>query len=227
MTDMEQRAAAREFTAYWQNRGDEKQETQTFWLTLLQKVLGVEDADKLIAFEVPVKLGHVSFIDAFIAENRVLIEQKGSDIDLRKGYKQSDGSMLTPFQQARRYAGYLPHDQNPRWIVVCNFREFHIHDMNRPNDTPDVILLSELENEYHRRLKDLCAEQGAGYIEISEPLKDAEGYLNMEYSSDEVCHLNNAGMDVWVQAMCDYAQEQYELGEWIPESHLFKVREDE
>ena len=150
MTDMEQRTAAREFAAYWQTRGDEKQETQTFWLTLLQKVLGVEDADKLIAFEVPVKLGHVSFIDAFIAENRVLIEQKGSDIDLRKGYKQSDGSMLTPFQQARRYAGYLPHDQNPRWIVVCNFREFHIHDMNRPNDTPDVILLSDLESEYHR-----------------------------------------------------------------------------
>ena len=150
MTDMEQRATAREFAAYWQNRGDEKQETQTFWLTLLQKVLGIEDADKLIAFEVPVKLGHVSFIDAFIAENRVLIEQKGSDIDLRKGYKQSDGSMLTPFQQARRYAGFLPHDQNPRWIVVCNFREFHIHDMNRPNDTPDVILLSELESEYHR-----------------------------------------------------------------------------
>ena len=150
MTDMEQRAAAREFAAYWQNRGDEKQETQTFWLTFLQKVLGIEDADKLIAFEVPVKLGHMSFIDAFIAENRVLIEQKGSDIDLRKGYRQSDGSMLTPFQQARRYAGYLPHDQNPRWIVVCNFREFHIHDMNRPNDTPDVILLSELEHEYHR-----------------------------------------------------------------------------
>lgn len=150
MTDMEQRTAARDFAAYWQTRGDEKQETQTFWLTLLQKVLGVEDADKLIAFEVPVKLDHVSFIDAFIAENRVLIEQKGSDIDLRKGYRQSDGSMLTPYQQARRYAGYLPHDQNPRWIVVCNFREFHIHDMNRPNDTPDVVLLSDLETEYQR-----------------------------------------------------------------------------
>lgn len=150
MTDMEQRAAAREFAAYWQNRGDEKQETQTFWLTLLQKVLGVEDADKMIAFEVPVKLGHVSFIDAFIAENRVLIEQKSSNVNLRSGCKQSDGSMLTPFQQARRYAGYLPHDQNPRWIVVCNFKEFHIHDMNRPNDTPDVILLSELETECHR-----------------------------------------------------------------------------
>lgn len=89
MTDMEQRAAAREFAAYWQSRGDEKQDTQTFWLTLLQKVLGVQDADKMIAFEVPVKLEHVSFIDAFIAENRVLIEQKGSDINLRLGYRQS------------------------------------------------------------------------------------------------------------------------------------------
>ena len=96
------------------------------------------------------KLSHTSFIDGLIKSTRVLIEQKGQDIDLRKGYKQSDGSMLTPFQQARRYAGYLPHDQNPRWIVVCNFKEFHIHDMNRPNDAPEVVLLSDLEKEYSR-----------------------------------------------------------------------------
>ncbi|MBR2718863.1 MAG: hypothetical protein IKB78_06190 [Clostridia bacterium] len=81
-------------------------------------------------------------------------------------------------------------------------------------------------NEYNRRLKALCEEQGVGYIEIAEPLKDADGYLNMEYSSDEVCHLNSAGMDVWVQAMCDYAQEQYELDQWIPRAELFKVREE-
>jgi len=93
---------------------------------------------------------HTIFIDGLIKSTRVLIEQKGQDIDLRKGYKQSDGQMLTPFQQARRYAGYLPHDQNPRWIIVCNFKEFHIHDMNRPNDTPEVVLLSDLEKEYSR-----------------------------------------------------------------------------
>ena len=58
--------------------------------------------------------------------------------------------MLTPFQQARRYAGYLPHDKNPRWIIVCNFQEFHIHDMNRPNDEAEVVLLADLEKEYHR-----------------------------------------------------------------------------
>ena len=150
MTDAERRIAAKQFAADWQGRGDEKQETQTFWLALLQKVYGVAEPDKFIQFEVPVKLSHTSFIDGYIGATRVLIEQKGAKIDLNKGEMQSDGSILTPYQQARRYAGYLPHDQNPRWIVVCNFTEFRIHDMNRPNDTPEVLYLADLEKEYSR-----------------------------------------------------------------------------
>ncbi len=150
MTDVQQRAAAKEFAAYWAGRGDEKQETQRFWMDLLRNVYGVAEPEKAVDFEYPVKLDHVSFIDGYIRETRVLIEQKGADIDLRRGYRQSDGSMLTPYQQARRYAGFLPHDKNPRWIVVCNFREFHIHDMNRPNDEPEVVALGDLEKEYHR-----------------------------------------------------------------------------
>lgn len=150
MTDVQQRAAAKEFVKYWTGRGDEKQETQRFWMDLLRNVYGVAEPEKTVEFECPVKLDHVSYIDAYLPATRVLIEQKGADIDLRRGYKQSDGSMLTPYQQARRYAGYLPHDRNPRWIVVCNFREFHIHDMNRPNDEPEVVALADLEKEYHR-----------------------------------------------------------------------------
>ena len=150
MTDVQQRTAAKEFIKYWTGRGDEKQETQRFWIDLLRNVYGVAEPEKIIEFEYPVKLDHVSFIDGYIQKTRVLIEQKGADIDLRHGYKQSDGSMLTPYQQARRYAGYLPHDMNPRWIVVCNFREFQIHDMNRPNDEPEVVALADLEKEYHR-----------------------------------------------------------------------------
>ena len=150
MTDRERRSAAKQFAQDWAGRGDEKQETTLFWMALLHKVFGVAEPDKYIVFEVPVKLSHTSFIDGYIGDTRVLIEQKGQDIDLRKGYKQSDGSVLTPYQQARRYAGYLPHDQNPRWIVVCNFQEFHIHDMNRPNDAPEIIALADLEKEYPR-----------------------------------------------------------------------------
>lgn len=150
MTDVQQRAAAKVFAAYWTGRGDEKQETQRFWIDLLRNVYGVAEPEKAIEFEYPVKLDHVSFIDGYLRETRVLIEQKGADIELRRGYKQSDGSILTPYQQARRYAGYLPHDMNPRWIVACNFREFHIHDMNRPNDAPEMVALADLEKEYHR-----------------------------------------------------------------------------
>ena len=150
MTEMEKRTAAKEFAADWKGRGDEKQETQAFWMALLQKVFDVAEPEKYIEFEMRVKLDHTSFIDGLIRSTRVLIEQKSQDVDLCKGYRQSDGSMLTPFKQARRYAGYLPHELNPRWIVVCNFREFHIHDMNRPNDAPEVVLLSDLEKEYNR-----------------------------------------------------------------------------
>ena len=117
---------------------------------LLQNILDIESPSQFIEFEVPVKLDHTSFIDGYIPATHVLIEQKSSDVDLKKGYKQSDGSMLTPFQQARRYAGYLPHNQNPRWIVVCNFQEFQIHDMNRPNDEPEILKLEELETEFYR-----------------------------------------------------------------------------
>ena len=114
MTPTEQKKAAKQFISDWTNRGDEKQETQSFWIALLQQIFGVADATKLISFELPVKLSHTSFIDAYIPSTHVLIEQKSMDVNLKKGYKQSDGSMLTPYQQARRYAGYLPHNQNPR-----------------------------------------------------------------------------------------------------------------
>ena len=150
MKDSEQRKAARAFVQDWTGRGDEKQETQSFWRALLGKVFGVEEPEKWLSFELPVQLSHTSFIDAYIDETGVLIEQKGKDIDLKKGYKQSDGSLMTPYQQARRYAGYLPHNKNPRWIVVCNFKEFHIYDNNRPNSDPEIVLLKDLEQEYPR-----------------------------------------------------------------------------
>ena len=157
MNDTEQRAAAKQFALDWQEHGDEKQETQAFWLALLQKIFGVEEPEKTISFERRVEVDDpktgkstTKFIDGYIPQTRVLIEQKGMDIDLRKGYRQSDGSLLSPYQQARRYGGYLPQSEQPRWIIVCNFREFHIHDMNRPNDEPEVLELVDLEKEYHR-----------------------------------------------------------------------------
>ncbi len=138
-------------------RGNEKQDTQQFWTSLLQRVYGVDDPENKLQFEKTVLVDNMQtgkratkFIDVYLPETRVLIEQKGAEIDLSKGEKQSDGSLLTPYQQARRYGGYLSAVEQPRWIVVCNFKEFQIHDMNVPNGEPEVLLLKDLVKEVHR-----------------------------------------------------------------------------
>ena len=163
MNDTEQRAAAKQFALDWQGRGDEKQETQAFWLALLQKVFDVKEPEKYISFERRVEVDDpktgkstTKFIDGYIPQTRVLIEQKGQDVDLLRGAGKLapaggvGGRTSADRQQARRYGGYLPQSEQPRWILVCNFREFHIHDMNRPNDEPEVLQLADLEKEYHR-----------------------------------------------------------------------------
>lgn len=150
MTEAQQRQAVRKFIADWAGHGDEKQDTSRFWMGLLRTVFGIEEPEKFMEFELPVKLAHTSFIDGYIPQTRVLIEQKSRGISFKKGLKQSDGQLLTPYQQARRYAGYLPFNQTPRWIVVCNFEAFEIHDMNFPNGEPEVIPLADLEKEVHR-----------------------------------------------------------------------------
>ena len=124
MKDNKMRLAAKEFATYWKDKGYEKGESQPFWIELIGKVFGVENPTHFIAFEEQVKLDHTSFIDGHIAATHVLIEQKGRGKDLRKAIKQSDGSHLTPFQQAQRYSAVLPYSQRPRWIVTCNFEEF-------------------------------------------------------------------------------------------------------
>lgn len=150
MTDTQRRAAAKQFAADWQGKGYEKGHSQTFWLSLLQKVYGVEEPDKFITFEDQIMLDHTSFIDGFIPSTHVLIEQKSLGKELNKPIKQSDGSLLSPFQQAKRYAAELPYSQRPRWIVTCNFAEFYVYDMERPTGDPEVIKLCDLEKEYYR-----------------------------------------------------------------------------
>ncbi|MBQ7159744.1 MAG: methylase [Treponema sp.] len=141
---------AKNFVRYWADKGDEKQESQRFWIDLLQNVLGVTVPAKYIEFEKRVQLSHTSYIDAYISDTKVLIEQKGSKIDLHKAYEQSDGQVLTPFQQAKRYVGEMKASEKPRWIVVCNFREFLVYDLEVPNGEPEQILLKDLPRDYYR-----------------------------------------------------------------------------
>ena len=150
MTEKQQRNAAREFASQWAGRGYEKGESQKFWMQLLSEVYGVEHVASFIEFEDQVMLDSTSFIDGYIPSTKVLIEQKSQGKDLRKAIKQSDGSLLTPFQQAKRYVLGLPLSRHPRWVVVSNFTEFLVYDMEQPNGEPEQILLENLEKEYYR-----------------------------------------------------------------------------
>lgn len=148
------------FVDRWTGKGYEKGESQIFWIEFLTDVLCVETPSEVISFEDQVKLDHTSFIDAYIHTTHVMIEQKSIDKDLRAPIKQSDGTLLTPFQQAKRYASELPYSQRPRWIVTCNFRSFLIYDMEQPQGEPFEILLENLPKEAHM-LKFLVEEKSA------------------------------------------------------------------
>lgn len=150
MTDMQQRAAAKYFSDKWKNKGYEKGESQPFWLSLLRDVYGIEHPEEFIFFEEQVHLDNTSFIDGSIPSTRVLIEQKGLGKDMKKPIKQADGTLLTPFQQAKRYITELPLSQHPRWVVTCNFSSFYVYDMERPGGEPEEILLANLPMEYYR-----------------------------------------------------------------------------
>lgn len=150
MTEANRKKAAKAFAEYWKDRGDEKSDSQSFWLSLARDVLGVAEPEKFILFEERVKLDHTSFIDGHIPSTHVLIEQKKKGLNLRSPIRQSDGTLLNPFQQAQRYSAALPYSQRPRWIITCNFEEFLIYDMEKPTGEPESILLKDLGKEYYR-----------------------------------------------------------------------------
>ena len=150
MNTREQKKQAKAFIKRWENRGSERQDSQSFWLDLLQSVYGIENPTEYITFEDKVMLDHTSFIDGFIDKTKVLIEQKGANKDLNKAIKQSDGTYLTPFQQAKRYSANIPYSRRPRWIITCNFKEFYIYDMEQPNGEPKVVQLADLDKEAYR-----------------------------------------------------------------------------
>lgn len=175
MMDSKQRLAAKSFVQSWTGKGYEKGESQPFWLQLLGEVLGVEHPAQFISFENQIMLDHTSFIDGTIESTHVLIEQKSLGKNLNQPIKQSDGSLLTPFQQAKRYAAELPYSKRPRWIVTCNFAEFYIYDMEKPFGEPEVVYLKDLEKDYYRL--QFLVDSGSEHIEKEMQVSIAAGEI--------------------------------------------------
>ena len=222
MTENEKKIAAKEFAEYWKDKGYEKGESQKFWLSLLGEVLGVEHPAQFIQFENKVKLDNTSFIDGTIPSTHVLIEQKSAGKDLRKGIKQSDGTFLTPFQQAKRYSSELPYSERPRWIITCNFQEFLIYDMEKPTGEPETIYLKDLPKEYYRLqfLTDTGSELIRKEMEISIKAGELVGVLYDEIlkqykNPDDENTLKSLNMLCVRLVFCLYAEDSGLFGEHL------------
>ncbi len=149
-TNETRKSAARKFREYWTFSTDsEVGGYQKFWIDLLGDVLGVEDATHRISFQTPVPTKDTTkFLDAWIPEPRVLIENKSRGVKLDAPQSGHDGK--TPLQQALEYNQARGFSEKARWIVTCNFDEIWVYDMDRPLDDPQKIRLSELPRELAR-----------------------------------------------------------------------------
>ena len=170
----------------------------------MSDVFGVDKPSEFIEFEDQVHIDkNTGFIDGYIPTTKVLIEQKSIDKDLRKGIRQSDGSLLNPFQQAKKYIAELPLSKHPKYVITCNFKSFLVYNMENPNSEPEEILLENLEKEYYRlqflvktgnehlkREMEISIQAGelVGklYDEILKllPLLDDSGYFTIENNYD-------------------------------------------
>lgn len=187
MTEKERKAAAKKFVEKWKDcKGYEKGETQQFWTDLLQTVYGIKDTVGYINFEPPVKNEKTTnYIDAHIPSTKVVIEQKSKGTNLRKAKVQSDGEVLTPYQQARRYVNDLATDEQPKWVITCNFETFLIYDMNDRNREPEEVLLSDLEKDFYR-LEFLANKENVHIKKEMEISKEAGLIIGELY--DEILH---------------------------------------
>jgi len=149
LSPAQQKRAAREFVTKWKLRdGNEKEDTQSFWLELLRDVIGVEDVTTAVRFEQhTVDRG---YIDVVIADAKTFIEQKSLGISLDKA-ETRQGRKVTPFQQAKAYADSMPNSQRPDTIIVCDFNEFRIHvlDTEKPSDHFTSFTLDELPDHLY------------------------------------------------------------------------------
>ena len=179
MTDAQQREAARQFFYRWQNRGREDEDARSYWIEFLQNVLGVENVTERVDFEKKVigSKGTVERIDAYIPETRVIIEQKSLGIPLDKPQAGHGGK--TPYEQAKGYDNYLPFSEKAKWIVLSNFAEIWIYDLDVKKPEPKKITLSELQSKYSllEFLANKEKKQVSEEVELSKAAGDLVGKI--------------------------------------------------
>jgi hypothetical protein len=118
-------------------RGDEKGEAQVFCDRLFQAFghAGYKEAGAVL--EERVRSKHSTKFADLVWRPRLLLEMKKAGEHLDRHYRQA-------FEY---WVQLVPH--RPRYVVLCNFREFWIYDFDLQLDEPvDVVTLDELPKRY-------------------------------------------------------------------------------
>ncbi len=226
MTDAERREAARRFYNKWNGRGKEDEDDRSFWLDFLQDVMGVEHPTDYICFQKKVlndKGNLANRIDGYITDTNVLIEQKSLGIDLSKPQPQHNNK--TPYEQAKDYDNALPVSEKAKWIILSNFSEFWIYNMDERVPAPTKFMLSDIPTKYaafdfliNKQEKKISQE-----LEVSVKAGDFVGliydallkqYINPE-SEESLRSLNMLCVRL---VFCLYAEDAHIFG---PSGHMF------
>lgn len=183
MSILEQQMKAHTFIERWKGHGAEKQETWRFWVDLLENVLGLSHVTDLAKPEYPTTLG--GYIDLLFPDSRFLVEQKSASINLDKP-EERQGTMVTPVQQALRYADSLPLSLKPAVICTCNFNTFRFYDLEKDpratGEPADEFALEDLA-EHLGTLTSIFNEEHSR-MRVEEKLSERAGLL--------VANLHNA-----------------------------------
>ncbi len=169
----------KKFIDKWSGRGKEDEDDRSYWIDLFQNVFEQSDVTDRIDFQKKVigPDGNTKRIDAYIPETNIIIEQKSLGIALDKPQAGHNG--MTPYEQAKMYDNGLPRSEKARWIVISNFEEIWVFDMEkrRPEDDIIKICLKNLDKEYPmlQFLFDPQVEQIRRELKVSQEAGDRIG----------------------------------------------------
>jgi type I restriction-modification system DNA methylase subunit len=194
--------SVKSFISRWQEaEGNEERESRSFWIEFCQDIFNISNPTHLLNFERRVQ---GRSIDVFYEDMGILIEMKSRGVSLDiKSIRSKRAGEETPYQQAKWYADNLPHSIRPRWIIVCNFDEFRIHDLNEEYPETEYISvnLADLESQYYLFdfFKDKSASRLVKEQELSIKAAEIVGnlykslstqYKNIETDKEEQRSLN-------------------------------------
>jgi len=187
MTYKEQKKAAKEFYEEWKDKGEENKYTQAFWNSMLRDVFGIPKPETTyIDYQKTVYInGTPHWIDGYIKNTHVIIEQKSSDKNLIT-HKEKHGDLnLNAFEQARWYDGNLYYGEHCQWIVTCNFKEIYIYDMREvhKDSTPTYSFsLSDFDKEF-TSLDFLISQRDVNLVKEEKVSKEAGDLVGKLYDA--------------------------------------------